>query len=174
VAVESRSSFDLLGLPERFDLSPDEIERAYLERSKESHPDRFATAPAGERLAAVQRSVEIQDAYRALRKPARRAEYLLSRKGVTIGDNERIDDAAFLMQILELREQLADARASGDTVLLAGKQKEMQAHHRTLISALAPAFERADLARAKQVLIELRYVDRYLEECEAALDEDAA
>ena len=174
MAAESRSSFDLLGLPARFDLSPDEIERAYLERSKATHPDRFATAPAGERLAAVQRSVEIQDAYRALKKPTARAEYLLGLRGVKIGDNERIDDAGFLMQILELREELADARAAGDTALLGKKQKEMQAHHRALIAALAPAFERDDLARVKQVLIELRYVDRYLEECDAALDEDAA
>jgi molecular chaperone HscB len=166
--------FELLGLPERFVLAPDEIERAYLERSKETHPDRFATAPAGERLAAVQRSVEVQDAYRTLKKPVRRAEYLLARGGLTIGDNERIADGAFLMQILELREELGDARAAGRTEEVARLQAKMQAHHRTLVAGLAPAFERGDLPKVKQLLIELRYVDRYLEECDVALDEDAA
>jgi len=53
VASQSSSSsyFSLLGLPERYDLDGAALERAYLERSKETHPDRFATAPSGERLA---------------------------------------------------------------------------------------------------------------------------
>jgi molecular chaperone HscB len=177
--VESRSSsesyFALLGLPERFELEAAAIERGFLERSKESHPDRFATAPSGERLAAVQRTMTLNDAYQTLRRPVRRAEYLLGRSGVTIGDNERIADHEFLMKILALREELADARAAGRTDEVEALQRAMQGHHRALVASLAPAFAAGDLAAVKQALIELRYVDRYLAECEAALDdEDAA
>jgi molecular chaperone HscB len=174
-----QSHFELLGLPERFELEPAVIERAYLERSKESHPDRFASAPSGERLAAVQRSMAINDAYQTLKRPVRRAEYLLGRQGVTIGDNERIADHEFLMKILALREELADARAASRTDEVRTLERTMQRHHRELVASLAPRFERIweqdSLAAIKQTLIELRYVDRYLAECEVALDdEDAA
>jgi molecular chaperone HscB len=164
--------FELLGLPERFELEPAVLEKAYLERSKETHPDRFASAPAAERRAAVQRTMELNDAYQTLRKPVRRAEYLLRRRGLTIGDNERIADHEFLMKILALREELSEARAEQRTEEVARLERAMKNHHRDLIGALPAKFAASDLEAVKQTLIELRYVDRYLEECEAALDED--
>lgn len=166
--------FELLGLPEQFELDPAMIERAYLERSKETHPDRFAQAPTGERLAAVQRSIELNDAYQTLKKPVRRAQYLLARQGITIGDNERIADHDFLMRILALREELSDARAAGRLDEVATLERMMKQHHKDLVAALATQFRAGVLELVKQTLIELRYVDRYLEECDAALDEDAA
>ena len=62
-------------------------------------------------MAALSRSRALNDAYQTLKKPVARAEYLLERAGVTIGDNERLDPA-FLMEILELREELAEARVA--------------------------------------------------------------
>jgi molecular chaperone HscB len=173
--VESRSSssyFSLLGLPEQFELDQAQIERAFLERSKETHPDRFATAPAGERLAAVQRTMELNDAYQTLRRPVRRAEYLLGRHGLTIGDNERIDDHDFLMRILSLREELSEARAEERLADVERMQGTMRRHRKELVEALAKRFAAADLPGAKKTLIELRYVDRYLEECDAALEDE--
>lgn len=172
------SFFELLGLPERFDLDRALIEHAYLERSKETHPDRFATAPVGERLDALQRSMALNDAYRTLRKPVSRAEYLLQRHGLTIGDNERIADHDFLMKILSLREELAEARGEGRTDEVARLERTMKTHHKALLASLAGSFARVEggdreaLPAVKQTLIELRYVDRYLEECNAALDEE--
>ncbi|MGH7338254.1 MAG: Fe-S protein assembly co-chaperone HscB [Myxococcota bacterium] len=165
--------FELLGLPERFEIDAALLERAYLERSRETHPDRFASAPASERVAAVQRSIELNDAYRTLKKAVPRAEYLMSRAGVTIGDNERSADHDFLMRILALREELADARAAGRTEEVAALERAMLGHHNQLVGSLPAKFAAGDLAAIKQTLIELRYVDRYLQECDAALDDDA-
>jgi molecular chaperone HscB len=166
--------FALLGLPERFELDRKEIEHAYLERSKETHPDRFASAPSAERLVAVQRSVALNDAYQTLKKPVRRAEYLLAQRGLTIGDNERIADHEFLMKVLALREELSEQRAADNLAEVARLQQTMKSYHHALVDGLAPRFAAGDLEAVKQSLIELRYVDRYLEECDAALDEDAA
>src|SRR2546421_11861450 len=112
--ASSSDAFELLGLPAQFDLDPPVIERAFFERSKELHPDRFATAPAAQRVAALSRSRALNDAYQTLKKPISRAEYLLSRAGITIGDNERLD-STFLMRVLELREELAEAKVAKDT-----------------------------------------------------------
>ena len=63
--------FGLLGLPAQFDLDPPVIESAFFDRSKELHPDRFASAPASERVAALSRSRALNDAYQTLKKPVR-------------------------------------------------------------------------------------------------------
>jgi len=175
VAVERASSssdaFGLLGLPAQFDLDPKVIEQAFFDRSKELHPDRFASAPAAERVAALSRSRALNDAYQVLKKPVPRAEYLLARAGVDIGDNERLDPA-FLMEILELREELAEARVGKRTSEIGRLCAEMQQRRKAAIDSLAPLFAATDLAAIKTQLILLRYINRYLEECDAALDED--
>ncbi len=100
-----------------------------------------------------------------------RAEYLLERAGITIGDNERMDPA-FLMEVLELREELAAARVAKQTPEIARLQAAMQARRVATLAELPPLFERRDLPAIKERVMLLRYVDRYLEECDAALDED--
>ena len=172
--MESRSSsepFELLGLPVQFDLDASVIERAFFDRSKAWHPDRFASAPAAERVAALSRARALNDAYQVLKKPVPRAEYLLARAGMTIGDNERLD-GAFLMEILELREELAEARVKNLTTKVEALQRAMVARRTDAVGALDPLFRANDLAAIKRTLIVLRYLDRYLEECDVALDED--
>jgi hypothetical protein len=93
------------------------------------------------------------------------------RAGVTIGDNERVDPA-FLMEILELREELAEARVAGHQAAIERLQGAMAQRRAAAMDALPALFERGDHAGLKQQLILLRYVDRYLEECDAALDPD--
>ena len=65
-ASSSNDAFGLLGLPAQFDLDPSVIERAFFDRSKELHPDRFANAPAAERVAALSRSRALNDAYQQI------------------------------------------------------------------------------------------------------------
>jgi molecular chaperone HscB len=161
----------LLGLTPRYDVDLAELERVFFERSKELHPDRFANAPAHERVVALSRSRALNDAYQTLRKPMPRAEYLLVRGGVAIGDNERLDPA-FLMEILEMREELAEARAAGKTDVVAAKQAAMIARRKSVFGELPALFAANDLPAVKERVIVLRYLNRYLEECDAALDEE--
>lgn len=168
--ASSSDAFGALGLPARFDLDPKAIEAAFFERSKELHPDRFATAPAAERVAALSKSRALNDAYQTLKKPVPRAEYLLAQRGVKIGDNERLDPE-FLMEILEEREALSEARAAGDLAKIEGFQKSWKGKRAAAIARLGEQFAVDDLEAIKRELILLRYIDRYLEECDAALDD---
>jgi molecular chaperone HscB len=163
--------FGLLGLAPSYDVDLAALERAFFERSKQAHPDRVAGGTAAERVAALSRSRALNDAYQLIKRPVPRAEYLLARAGVTIGDNERLDPT-FLMEILELREELAAARAADDTALVEKLQRAMQARRKDALDALPALFAASDFAAIKERLILLRYVNRYLEECDAALDED--
>jgi molecular chaperone HscB len=171
-------AFALLGLPARFDLAPAVIERAFFEQSRAHHADRFATAPAAERVAALSRSRALNDAYAIVKKPAPRAEYLLARHGVTIGANEALAPG-FLMEILELREELAEARHAGRLAEVERLGAAMTARRTAALEALAPLFAKVEdgdsslLPKIKEQLIALRYLDRYLEECAIALDPDS-
>ncbi len=164
-------AFALLGMAPRFDVDLAALERAFFDKSKELHPDRFASAPAAERVVALTKSRALNDAYQTLKKPVPRAEYMLARAGVTIGDNERLDPT-FLMQILELREELAEARQAARLADVERLQGAMIARRQDALAALPALFEANDLGGIKEQLILLRYVNRYLEECDAALDED--
>ena len=187
--------FALFDLPPRYALDPAELERRFFAQNRELHPDRFATAPAAERVVALTRSRALNDAYQVLRKPVARAEHLLARAGGSIGDNERLSPA-FLEEILELREELAEARHSSrpdKTAVIEKLAGAMKARRTAELSKLGPLFARAEaaaggdardatahdadpalaLGEIKQTLIALRYLDRYLEECDVALDSDS-
>lgn len=167
--------FAVLGLEPRFDLDPAQLEARFRERSREVHPDRFVGAPAGERAAALVQTRALNDAYQTVRRPERRAEHLLARHGVVIGEHERLEPA-LLEEILELREELAEARAAGALAEVARLGAAMKARQRGLLDGLTARFAALDagdpavLAAIKRDLIVLRYVGRYLDECEAALD----
>lgn len=168
----STDAFGLLGLPRRFDLDVAQLERAFFELSKEAHPDRFATAPPSERVAALSKARALNDAYQVLRRETSRAEYLLEREGIVIGDNERLDPE-LVMGLLEEREVLAEARQAGELARIEALQSSMQMRRRTALDRVRLLFvEDGDRAEIKKQLILLRYVDRYLEECESALEQD--
>jgi molecular chaperone HscB len=161
-------AFGILGLSPRFDVESSVLEQAFFARSKELHPDRFQGA---ERVAALSRSRALNDAYQTLKKPVPRAEYLLAQAGVVIGDHEQIDPG-FLMEVLELREELAAATAAKQTAEVERLERAMRARRDAAVAILPGLFERGDLAGVKQQLIALRYLERYLEACDTALDED--
>jgi molecular chaperone HscB len=163
--------FALLGLAESYALPVSEIEAAYFARSKQWHPDNFAAAAAAIRIVALSNSRALNDAYKTLKKSTTRAEALLALSGVVIGDHERLEPA-FLMEILEQREALAEARSAGQLDAVTAMQKDMIERRTAMVALLAPAFAGGDLVQAKRHLIVLRYLDRYLEECDAALDEE--
>lgn len=179
VSAPRADYYALFGLEERYALDMAELERRYLERSRAAHPDRFVNAPAHERVRALGESMQLNDAYKALKSPASRAEYLLGRRGVTIGHNETLDPE-FLMEILEMREELAEAKAMREVATLRRLEEAMRDRQAGSLARLGDLFARVEatgdsaiLAPIKAELILLRYIRRYLEEFDDAYDEDA-
>jgi molecular chaperone HscB len=160
------SKFDVLGVPEKYDLDLSELERRYRERSREVHPDRFARAAAAERLRALEASSALNDAYRVLRNPTARAEHLLALRGVTVADNEPVPQD-FLLEILELREALAEAKGANDSAGVARMEGEMRARHEASMRRIAELFASGgSLDDIRRELVNLRYFQRFLDEVE--------
>lgn len=74
--------FAFLGLPRKLTISAPELERRFRDLSRQFHPDYFYNASPAERLASLERSSYLNDAYRALRNPVSRVEHLLAIEGL--------------------------------------------------------------------------------------------
>ncbi|MEZ9118707.1 co-chaperone HscB [Vibrio cyclitrophicus] len=107
--------FELFGLPLQFQLDGSLLSSQFRDLQRQFHPDKFATASERDRLLAVQKSAQINDAYQVLKNPVSRAEYLLVQHGEDIrGEQQTMQDPMFLMEQMELREELEDIADSSD------------------------------------------------------------
>jgi len=178
--------FRVFGLPRKFDLDVADLERRYKEMTKVLHPDRFARADGRARRASLERTVQLNLAWRTLSQPVARAEYLLSLEGVGVGDpagSERSDDSsnratqpvdtALLVEVMELRESLAEARVRGDSAKLATLIVGVRARHDKEIADVAAGFAATppNLTGIAGHLVAARYYRRFLEEAGAESEE---
>ncbi|WP_182033310.1 co-chaperone HscB [Vibrio diabolicus] len=107
--------FELFGLPSQFKLDGSLLSSQFRELQKRFHPDNFATGAERDRLMAVQKAAQINDAYQVLKNPISRAEYILAEQGVEIrGEQQTMQDPMFLMEQMELREELEEIADSTD------------------------------------------------------------
>ncbi len=81
--------FMLFSLPRHLHLDVSALEKSFYAQSRRLHPDRFAARPATEQAEALERSSALNDAYRTLRDPIARTEYLLSLEGVQLEEQSR-------------------------------------------------------------------------------------
>lgn len=107
--------FELFGLPTQFALDGSLLSSQFRELQKRFHPDNFASASERDRLMAVQKAAEINDAYQVLKAPISRAEYLILLHGIELrGEQQTLQDPMFLMEQMELREELEAVEQSAD------------------------------------------------------------
>ena len=109
-----------------FDVDLNQLSQTYQTLQKAVHPDRFAHASSQEQLLAVQKSAEINDAYQILKLPLKRAEYILTLRGVDMpNEQQSFSDTAFLMQQMELREMLDDVKCADDVEVALTKAQDV-------------------------------------------------
>ncbi len=181
--------FQVLGLPNQFALDVADLERRYKEMTKVLHPDRYARADARARRASLERSVQINEAWRTLADPVRRAEYMLACHGIDVGEaagDKRGASAkpaqpvspALLMEIMEFREALSDARTAGDLREVSALSTTVTSRQAQAMAFVADEFAKSapDFGAIASRLVSVRYYRRFLEEAKASQEahEDAA
>jgi molecular chaperone HscB len=158
----------------RFDLDLAFLERRHRDLSRVLHPDRYAGRPAGERQRALGRAIEVNEAFRMLRDPVRRAQALLARHGrpADEADAPRADPT-LLMEVMERREALAEARRNENREAVDRLTETVRARERAIESEIAASFGKRppDLERVETLLGELRYHRRFLDEAGSFLDD---
>ncbi len=125
--MSKQSYFEIFELPARLRIDTVALEKQFYALSRRLHPDRFAARPAAEQEAALAQSSQLNDAYRTLKDPVQRTQYLLALEGVEMEEQSRAaTDAAraageqkkqivppeLLEEVFELNMQLAEMRAA--------------------------------------------------------------
>ena len=111
--------FAFLGLPRKLAIGPEDLEQRFRTLSRKFHPDYFYNASPPERRASLERSSYLNDAYRTLKQPVSRIEYLLQLEGVaarTPQEQSKQVPQSLLQEVFALNEELdeiRDARAGG-------------------------------------------------------------
>ena len=189
--------FTFFGLPRKLTIAQDELERRFRELSRQFHPDYYYNATPAERLASLERSSYLNDAYRALRTPATRIEHLLAIEGLPSTKSEGESGAAkvppaLLEEVFELNEELDDIReqreAGADPSVLAKRIDaarepidRKRVEHERQIDALSaqwdsqaetgtPVERRATLEALRERLLERNYINNLL----ATIDREVA
>jgi len=131
--------FELLGLAPRYDLDLNELEARFLELSRELHPDYFQDRP-DLRAKSVFLAASLNDAFDALRDPFKRAEYLMQRAGGARSSEDKRLPPGFLVEMMELRESLDEAHASGATDRVEQSRRELESRRAESVRKLGELF----------------------------------
>jgi len=120
---EGADHFAVFGLPRKLWIEMSALEQKFLQLSWKLHPDNFVNATEEERELSLKRSSELNDAYRTLRDPVARLEYLLALEGERKeGEKKQQAPPELLEEVFELNESLDELReaksAGGDLAAL--------------------------------------------------------
>ena len=161
--------FELFGVPQRFAQERNVLDARWKELQREAHPDRFAAQGAAAQRVAMQWSVRINEAYQRLKDPLKRAAYLCELAGAPINaHNNTAMPSAFLMQQMEWREELDDAR---DETTLSALRENVDAAQRGLIGECATLLDvQHDYPAAVQSVRALMFIEKFSHDLDAAFD----
>ncbi|MBM3534112.1 MAG: Fe-S protein assembly co-chaperone HscB [Alphaproteobacteria bacterium] len=157
--------FRRLGFARTFDLDRKLVERRYFELQRTLHPDRFAARSPKERALSQAQATSLNEAYEALMDPLKRASYLLKLSGIETGsDGKTVTDPALLMDAMEMREALAEARKPAEVdAVVAGARRDAEAAE----AQLSRDFAAEDLEAAKTTTLRLTYLDKLIDDARA-------
>ncbi len=161
--------FALFGVPRRFVIDDRGLESRYHELQSATHPDRYASRPEHERRLSMQWATRINEAYRLLRTPLTRARYLLELEGIDVGaENNTAMPADFLMQQMEWREALDEAREARDLDALDDLARNLRHARRDAEALLARQLDTEhDTAAAAATLRRMMFIARLGEDIAA-------
>ncbi len=164
--------FALLGLPRRHVLDVEELERVYRDVQASVHPDKHAHRADADRRLAMQWATRVNEAYQTLKAPLKRAQYLLHLAGHDIGlESNTAMPAEFLMQQMELREAVGEAREGGDANALDQMHRRMKKEMAGQYAALQAALDDThDYPRAGEIVRQLMFQEKLLHEIDEALE----
>jgi molecular chaperone HscB len=167
--------FELFNMPVSFDVDLSVLPQTYQQLQRLTHPDKFASGSEQQKLVAIQKNAQVNDAYSVLKSPLSRAEYILSLRGIDLQhEQQTIKDTSFLMQQMEWREELAEVDQQSDPLnVLSALEDEI---NQTIKSDLAQlkaflASEEVDAEKqAADIIRQLKFLYKMLSEIELKED----
>ncbi len=183
--ILAKNFYDFFELDRKLRIDLDLLQKRFYELSRRWHPDRFTRKSAQEQAEALEATAVLNDGYRTLRDPVKRAEYLLTEEGFPIGEQRSKDvPPELLEEVFELNMMLEELKGGDDSArpqLEAAKQNfvELRANvDRDLENLFAkydaaePSSETANQAlhEIRGVLNRRRYVENLIRDVDRALN----
>lgn len=165
--------FSLFNLPARFQIDSLALEQNYRALQAQVHPDKFSHLSEAERRLSMQWATRVNEGYQALRDPLQRARYLLAQHGVdTQEESNTAMPTDFLMQQMEWREALEEAKQAKDGTVLEGLEQRVQHTVRALHQELARDLDDThDYTAASGIVRKLKFLEKLAEEIGSAFEE---
>ena len=111
----SKNYFEIFNLPVQFELDLNQLKQLYRDLQKEVHPDKFVSQGEQQSRLAMQLTSLVNQAFDTLKSPVTRSQYLLKLAGLDIDhEQETTMDPMFLMEQMELREEIENVRSKDD------------------------------------------------------------
>ena len=184
-----KNFYDFFGFDRKLTVDSETLQKRFYELSRQWHPDRFSRKSAEEQAQALEATAILNDGYRTLRDPVKRAEYLLTEEGFPIGEQRSKDvPPELLEEVFELNmtlEELKSGEESARPQLEAAKQNFIGLRA-DIDNNLEQLFARYDAAEprsetAKQALHEIRgalnrrrYIENLIRDVDRVLNPAAA
>ena len=164
----AQDDFQLFDLPHRQALDRADIDARWRALQAQVHPDRFASAGSAAQQLALQWALRVNQAYQRLKDPITRAAYLCRLHGIDAATDRTLLPRSFLMQQMEWREALEDARDLAAVKALAGV---VAARREALLGELAEHIDtRKDWPAAAGCVQALMFIARFSTDLDARLD----
>ena len=162
--------FELFGLEKRFKQDRAELDARWKDLQRQAHPDKFSAQGAAAQRVAMQWSVRINEAYQRLKTPLRRAAYLCELHGAPVNaENNTAMPASFLMQQMQWREELDEARGAEDLEQIS--QQCRQAERDALLKIEQLLDQSHDYGAAVAQVRALMFIERFAADVTDRLDQ---
>ena len=163
--------FALFGLAPAFDIDVERLEQAYLEIQGRVHPDRFAHLPDSAKRMSMQWATYANEAFRTLKNPLTRGHYLLELRGVDPAfDTNTAMSAEFLLEQMEWREALGEAKDAADEDVLEELARRIRSSSKALVDELGRQLDvKVDLDAAADTVRRMKFLEKLQHEINDAL-----
>ncbi|HEX5431075.1 MAG TPA: Fe-S protein assembly co-chaperone HscB, partial [Bryobacteraceae bacterium] len=147
--------YEALGLSPQLTLDSEDLKKRFYERSRQWHPDKFSRANYEERQRALDMTAALNDAFRALRDPVKRAEYFLKQNGIELSKDAPPE---LLEEVFDLNMALEEMRGGDDSARaqLESARERFSGMLEEIDAGLAELFERYDSTGGKALLDVMR------------------
>jgi molecular chaperone HscB len=168
----TKNYFDLFGLEKKFSVPQENLDRAYRDIQSQIHPDKFSHAGEAEKRLSMQWATRANEAYQTLKKPLSRARYLLQLNGVdTQEESNTAMPTAFLMEQMEWREAVIEAKQENNHKPLINLHKNLLAQRTELLAKLEKQIDaEKNLVAACETTRKLRFLEKLGEEIDDAFE----
>ena len=166
-----QNHFDLFQLPATFAIDMGALDAAYRDVQGQVHPDRFVGATDAEKRVAMQWATRANEAYQTLKNRQKRAQYLCELHGVDLKtESNTAMPMQFLMQQMEWREALGEARAAKDLGALESLDAEVGNDRKSRLVQIGVQLDAGDYEHAAQGVRALMFLEKFGEELHYAFD----